>query len=277
MDPDPEQRKRNLQEPAFLRPSTSDHRLGALLTIYHEIPLIREIFLNRLDVAPQYGSNSEWWSGAPIELPTFAVETDKLIKDEFLNEIQRLMAFLDKTERSYGSTEALERTHLLQQRSATAIETTVLERFCDLNKNQQGVTQRLFSHAEVHNVSFPILELPLPSKDSFDETIYDMADTALWGESSDLQLSDMPYLSHVSDVITFKFIKGPDPRPDAVEIPLVWYPDRYLESNKEAVFKMRERKQAAKDALKLSNEEEHSLTFKRCRVENGMKELKVCG
>jgi len=65
VDPEPIERKRDADVPAFLRASPADHRLGTLLTVYHEIPLIREIFLNRLDATNNYGSNSEWWTGKP--------------------------------------------------------------------------------------------------------------------------------------------------------------------------------------------------------------------
>jgi hypothetical protein len=108
VDPEPAERKRDLDVPAFLKPSVEDHRLGALLTIYHEIPLIREIFLPRAgqDQAPNYGYDKEWWTGKAIDIPTVFGE-DVTPPNEVNMELQRLMAFLDKTDRSYGSIEAL--------------------------------------------------------------------------------------------------------------------------------------------------------------------------
>jgi len=107
-DPEPAERKRGLNVPAFLKPSFENHRLGALITIYSEIPLIREVFLPRAgqDVAPNYGYDKEWWTGKAIDVPAVFGE-DVTPPSEVNLELQRLMAFLDKTERSYGSAEAL--------------------------------------------------------------------------------------------------------------------------------------------------------------------------
>lgn len=107
-DPDPGERKRDLDVPAFLKPSAEIHRLSALITIYHEIPLIREAFLPRtsLDAVPDYGSDKEWWSGRAIDVPG-VFGPDVSLPDEVTLELHRLMAFLDKTERSYGSVEPL--------------------------------------------------------------------------------------------------------------------------------------------------------------------------
>jgi hypothetical protein len=109
-DPEPAERKRDiaLDIPAFLKPSTENNRLGALITIYSQIPLIREIFLPRVpqDTAPNYGHDKEWWTGKAIDVPQVFGE-DMTPPSEVTMELQRLMAFLDKTERSYGSAEAL--------------------------------------------------------------------------------------------------------------------------------------------------------------------------
>jgi hypothetical protein len=109
-DPEPAERKRDITSgtPAFLKPSTENNRLGALITIYSQIPLIREIFLPRAgqDTAPNYGSDKEWWTGKAIDIPQVFGE-DVTPPSEVAMELQRLMAFLEKTERSYGSAEAL--------------------------------------------------------------------------------------------------------------------------------------------------------------------------
>ncbi|RQM06475.1 hypothetical protein DH86_00002337, partial [Scytalidium sp. 3C] len=73
-DPEPTERKREIDAPAFLKPAVEDHRLAALLTIYHEIPLAREIFLDRMDVSPSYGFNQEWWSGTEIQMASVDTE-----------------------------------------------------------------------------------------------------------------------------------------------------------------------------------------------------------
>lgn len=108
VDPEPAARKRDLDVPSFLKPSIKDHRLGALITIYHEIPIIRELFLPRAGVeqASNYGSDKEWWTGKAIEIPEI-VGPETTPPNQINMELQRLMAFLDKTDRSYGSVEPL--------------------------------------------------------------------------------------------------------------------------------------------------------------------------
>ena len=59
-----------------------------------------------MDVLPSYGYDSEWWTGKSIELPTLSGE-DSPDEQTVDRELQRLMAFLDKTDRSYGSADAL--------------------------------------------------------------------------------------------------------------------------------------------------------------------------
>ncbi|KAI1500966.1 hypothetical protein F5X99DRAFT_429071 [Biscogniauxia marginata] len=56
---------RLLRTPAFLR-QTKDHRVGAILSIFHKIPSVRNILLSCGRPSRNYGHNSEWWKGQPI-------------------------------------------------------------------------------------------------------------------------------------------------------------------------------------------------------------------
>ena len=58
------------------------------------------------DQAPNYGYDKEWWTGKAIDIPMVFGE-DVTPPNEVNMELQRLMAFLDKTDRSYGSIESL--------------------------------------------------------------------------------------------------------------------------------------------------------------------------
>lgn len=90
-------------------------------------------------------------------------------------------------------------------------------------------------------VEFGILELTLPDKeDDIQSTLYDLADEALWPSLHPLTLEASPYLSHVADVVAFQ-LEGGETKKN-VEIPAIWYPDRYLESAKQAALDMRLRK-----------------------------------
>lgn len=91
--------------PAFLKPfSHNNNPLPALVTILHSIPQCRNIFL-----APNYGQESyavsgDWWNAEPSSMPSY-----KSYRNEHLvREMQRLTAFLDRTQRAYGSAAKLQ-------------------------------------------------------------------------------------------------------------------------------------------------------------------------
>lgn len=275
-EPEPELRKRDLAAPAFLRSGKGDHRLGALLTIYHEIPILREIFLNRKDCLANYGHNDEWWCGtSSIEVDTLVIDDEQEPKSDFTYELQRLMAFLDITTRRYGSTAALERTREVQEELVKArgdIETATLNAFKMVS--EPALTKTLFSKVEGPNQSFAIMPLSFPANGSLNETIYDMADEALWIDSP-LDISAMPYLSHVSDVVTFKFIGWANSNKKQVDVPLVWYPDRYLESGQAAALDMRLKKDNIKGEIEEISRLEEKLIHHRKRVGGDIKKLDV--
>jgi hypothetical protein len=117
----PSKRKRQAGEPAFLIQgpgfsSAPKHRLGAILTILHEIPLARNTLLKLGEAPATYGHNSLWWTGQGI-VPQHQLEaiqrnewqemTPRELGAAFNAEVHRLMAFLDLTDRSYGSVGAL--------------------------------------------------------------------------------------------------------------------------------------------------------------------------
>jgi len=111
LDPPPSGRRREKNEPAFIRHGPNMCGLGGLLTILHSIPEAREELLQRHHVLNDYGHNDQWWRGQVIQLPKIVnIEDEGPIEDahlEVITETQRLMAFLDHTERSYGSCESL--------------------------------------------------------------------------------------------------------------------------------------------------------------------------
>jgi hypothetical protein len=265
LDPEPAARKRDLNIPAFLKPSIADNRLGALLTVYHEIPLLREVFINRSDVQQSYGFDSEWWSGKAIESPTIlGSEPDE--GQELIYEIQRLMAFLDKTDRSYGSADVLanlravkkmQRFNTQKRISNADLEVVVLQawkRVFDIRET--GQVSKLFSvgvdsEQKTEITEFVILDLPLPAKNSGVETFYDIADEILWGNipQTDTDIASCAYLEHIADVVTFRLNEDQSPG-ENIDIPPVWYPDRYLKSARQAALDMRLQKTEVNEELR---------------------------
>ncbi|KAK8855489.1 hypothetical protein PGQ11_011401 [Apiospora arundinis] len=115
VEPPPSARKRVPGAPAFLR-SANDHRLGAIISIYHSIPLVRNVLLSygSSSSAQEYGSHMDWWKGQAIMGPAQDSGEAGASPDDgfpsFSDELQRLVAFLDNTDRSYGSADVLART-----------------------------------------------------------------------------------------------------------------------------------------------------------------------
>lgn len=182
-------------------------------------------------------------------------------------EIQRLMAFLDKTDRSYGSADALATLPAVkgqQVKWGDSVEVCVMKAYRELLEDSEsaGAIKKLFSIGvegsnEADSEEFAILKLDLPPKDSEQETLYDIADAALWFHNP-LELSNSPYLSHIADVITFQL--AGDAFSKGIEIPSVWYPDRYLESSRQAALDMRLKKIEINERLRGLDTLEEKLT-----------------
>jgi hypothetical protein len=285
LDPDPAERRRDLDVPAFLKPSVQNHRLNALFTIYHEIPLTRNIFLKPMDVLPSYGYDQEWWSGKAIELPTLTGE-DSPEEQTVDRELQRLMAFLDKTDRSYGSADALANMTDVKkaQRHWDNAEAAALAAWRQLFiEENHGIVKKIFSRGveseeqeetQVQGTEFAILDFTLPPEDSDLETIYDIADDMLWPNLLLRDFDRCSYLSHVADVIAFRFDGSIDSY-KKIDIPAIWYPDRYLKDSRQAALEMRFKKTEIRDKLEQASRLEDYLTSFQVRGPGGGKVVKV--
>ncbi|KAK2628508.1 hypothetical protein QTJ16_001611 [Diplocarpon rosae] len=276
-DPEPADRKREPGTPAFLKPSVQDTRLNAFITIYHSIPLARNVLLNTYNVLPSYGHDAEWWQGKAIEQPstvTMHGASSPPLYDEAERELQRLMAFLDNTERSYGSVEAL--ANLPEVKQAQRLEpdlpSAVLRAWKTIvengHSNGPAMIRQIFStgvpdeDSDDAPTNFAVLALDLPSKDSVQETLYDICDEVLWPQLGIMELSKCPYLSRIAEVISFKVDKvmgGSDCK--NVEIPAVWYPDRYLKAGRQAALDMRLKKREVEQELERIRSTEEKLSL----------------
>lgn len=278
-DPDAIDRKREDTTPAFLKPSVDNNRLAAILTIYHEIPLMREILLDRTNLIPNYGNDPGWWAGKAIEPSDAAIPEPNDMNwglpspqdyDEFIREIQRLMAFLDKSDRSYGSAEPLLNNAALRQSQAMDVEQKFFEALNQIyckNAEREPVSS-LFSEAVqpglgenfLQSRHFAMLDLDIPHESFVEdvETLYDLADHALWMMSG-LERNTRAFLKHLGEVISFR-ITGSDEH-KGIKIPAIWYPDRYLESNIDASLEMSEKKAAIRERMNKICALENKLTY----------------
>jgi hypothetical protein len=256
--PDAGDRKRVDGAPAFLKPNADGNRLASILTIYHEIPLAREIFLKREDILFDYGHDSEWWAGKAISRTREARRSvggglsegaaGREVKEVF-HELQRLMAFLDKTERSYGSADPLANLSFIKRASSNDIEGRFFEAWKYAQRDNPAI-RSIFSEAvqptgdalaedvDTGAKDFAILDLDLPNVNESEEyaSIYDLTDKILWAHSG-LDVGTSAYLTHVADIVGFRLLGNESSR--NVSIPESWFPDRYLEKGREAALDMR--------------------------------------
>lgn len=244
VDPDPEERRRVHGEPAFLRPSEDADYLSGLVTILHSIPLARETLLHRSRVASDYGYDSQWWNGHSINLPNPALppadpETSQPgVKDDILLETQRLMAFLDETERAFGSSDSLASIRTVGSWGAGQRIGKFLKAWDSgtHESREDGIfanraIKRSNETDEFPTVNgFTVAEFTSDPKQA--ETLYDVIDTNLWADLADGELDDS-WFDCVAEVFTVRLSASMPNGPVGIKIPAVWYPDRYLESYKE--------------------------------------------
>lgn len=199
-DADAQDRRRAPGEPAFLKPLTTKDFLPSLITILHTVPRCRHAFLAKKDLRLNYGTQdqiSSWWSGESIELSSVRMldqagneeSNDPL---ELVHELQRLMAFLDKTTRAYGSAAALARLPAINDNSILPMTSKFLKAWEKVSHRMQSPQEQsssLFASETVNDERRDVEQLMLEISPSAlpsvpDETLYDAIDKTLWHDSS---------------------------------------------------------------------------------------------
>lgn len=278
LNPEPTDRKRQPGVPAFFKPSASGHRLPALLKIMHAIPMAREALLNRSHTLGDYGRESDWWDGTTIKVLR-VVNVDQEGRETEHNDVvyetQRLMAFLDETERAYGSTDVLgslegiqpyengKVARFLQEwtdaASRCAKDQGLVKTFLSVGSKKELETEEPAETEEMHCIAINV-ESEIANKG---QTLYEAIDYVLWNFAGDDEIC----LDKVADVLVFE-VKNDNQSTDdsglGIAIPAVWYSDRYLLSSKEEAKQMRARKAAVKSKVEAMEEVQANLTtFKR--------------
>ncbi|KAL1980232.1 hypothetical protein VTN96DRAFT_4437 [Rasamsonia emersonii] len=255
ISPDPEDRRRINNEPAFLRPSQEFQYLAGFLTIIHSIPLAREALLLRRRVLSDYGYDPQWWNGQQIKAPkvvsmeeSYAEDSDW---DDILDEAQRLMAFLDSTERAFGSTDALASIKSMSGYDSDGGVSNFLEAWQEAAV-RAAPDDRLSTIFSSHALKRPLSEVDTPIEKEFfildpnvesehGQTLYDVLDRAVWADRPGEELDDV-WLEHVAEILTIRLESSdPSAKSIGVKIPAVFYPDRYLDACREISreFRMR--------------------------------------
>lgn len=259
-NPDPPHRQREPRGPAFLKPSLEDTRLPALIKILHAIPLAREALLDLDHTIPDYGIDAEWWDGVNIDVRTLQVaypeeEENQANSHKVIYEIQRLMAFLDQTERAYGSADGL--MQLIKATTQCKVDQslgTILEAWAAATLDADPETplaeilmseaRRIYSeHAEPEIHPCWCLELSIPEDSDSGplrcRTLYDVVDFALWGSLQEGR-SEYAYLHKLGDVLCVQLTRQSKDQSTGlgIRIPAIWYLDRYLETSREQALDM---------------------------------------
>lgn len=275
-NPEPEYRKRLANQPAFMKPSPAGHYLPALITILHAVPMAREAMLLRDHTLPDYGSGNEWWDGISIQAPRI-VELDHTAQEdldweELIFETQRLMAFLDRTERAYGSTDVLAHMegldrHIDVEKSFLEVWQRTILRACP----ESELASIFDSSAVVGNETKDFLLLELRNaNDNPDRpySLYDAFDDALWSGYS-AEDPDEVYLDKISDVFIIR-VEGHHLSNSGlgIKIPSVWYPDRYLKESIGVTRGMRLGKEQKKREIEQIEATQAKLTTLQGRVDD---------
>lgn len=257
INPNPEERKRRDEEPAFIRPSEEADRLSALITILHAIPLAREALLLRDKVASDYGFDPQWWNGQAKNFSkAVSFESDESVGSDdwhnILHETQRLMAFLDSTDRAFGSTEALSSLPPVRgvdpdQNIARFFESWQNAAVAATPNNQLAtvfsslVLKRPLSVDE-EPIDREFFTAQLPCDADSCGTLYDVLDTSIWADRLGMELDDV-WIDRIGEVFTLQLSSSsPSRKSLGVKIPAVWYPDRYLDTHKEFAKDIRTRR-----------------------------------
>ncbi|KAE8354814.1 hypothetical protein BDV28DRAFT_69842 [Aspergillus coremiiformis] len=246
ISPDPGDRKKVEGEPAFLRPSEDGPYLSGLLTILHSIPLAREALLQRNMILSNYGHDPQWWNGQPINLPKIVTIQDAhdgdMDWDDIIYETQRLVAFLDNTERSFGSVDALVSLKSMATYDTEGSISRFLETWQEAAVRADPGNQlatALSSKAckrplTVYNTpihkDFFILESFVDPEHG--QTLYDVLDRAIWADRPGEELDDV-WLEHAGEIFIIKLESTDSAKPVDVKIPAVFYPDRYLADSRD--------------------------------------------
>jgi len=250
--PPASKRRRIRDEPAFLRGSPDTDYVAALLTIYHSIPLAREALLMPSLRVLTYGYDSSWWSGTSNEnTKSLATDSSVVIDPDSRNllaEIQCLMAFLDHTDRAYGSVDALADLQKFRTFEPETPFTRLLEAWRDaaLAQSPDEPLTQIFNSVAMKDPGFvnspPIeknlVSLETPVNRIPGQTIVDLLDHTVWNDTAE-NIDDV-WIDQCADVFTMRlFDPGLAKEGLGLSASPTWYPDRYLYELRDVTRQMR--------------------------------------
>lgn len=251
--PSASKRKRTPGAPAFLVQGISVpgvHNLGGLLTILHQIPLARNVLLSVGSPASSYGYNNEWWNGQEI-LPEYVLANLRAgrpawgessdVTPRLEEEIHRIMALLDSTERAYGTVSTLTEIIPMSTRGPEkqfyeSLASQPCERLQTMYQTATLADWAGDSTDGQEVANFGLLEMEHPKAEYANiKTLYESLDHVMWNDAltwNEIQdETKMAMFRTMGEVLVLKVSgTGPD---DSIEIPVEFYPEKYLASRKD--------------------------------------------
>ena len=276
LDPEPNDRKRESDAPSFLKPSVHQTKLAALLTVLNSVPIAREALLNREILNPNYGYHEDWWKGTAIRFNKIVdPANDDRVDDrlEVIFEIQRLMAFLQDTNRAYASVEPLEKSRGFTGLAKADVITkffelwrTIVVRLAPTNPlldafRSTVTTIDSMDPQAAYERPIDVIELTIDNylaDQGF--SLYDVIDDTIWSGLDEERLNDR-FFSEIADVVIIEASRNTEQGSGlGVKIPSTLYFDRYLESTGEQRKEMQAGKLAIRNRIAEIDQQRTKLT-----------------
>ncbi|KAK5711894.1 hypothetical protein LTR15_012238 [Elasticomyces elasticus] len=241
-----EQRQSVKGQPRFIKHLPDGDYLPNLLTICHGVAGVREAMLARKKLQANYGQDPEWWKGHDISRPRI-VDTvsgqpvDQEDDDALIAEVQRLMAFMDQSERSYASAVPLTQVDALKKKirpnQPAPLMTAFLDAWSDVDTklDRKDMFRTTFGMDE----SSLIFNIPTPAVIGQKSDLREILDATVWGPDAEegMRLG----FDRLADVVVMNLRC---PNPAVGELGVKVYPElfmeRYLQENNEAAADLRE-------------------------------------
>jgi hypothetical protein len=257
-DPTPSQRRREEGHPAILKPSPRFNYLPALIAILHSIPLYRNALLAANITQRSYWMGDDWWKGSPA-LPARVIDTaerDEAYNLDIIYEAQRLMAFLDKSDRAYATVSSmLELDAWKEVPVVLGDDDDDLLRFLLVwsgayeaqvpGAQLDGLIRSVVNLGDENVKNFVLDATVVRQGAKSDASIYDVLDDHLFSGSGNAHISE------ISKVLILRLTSATtNAQGLGCRVPATLYADRYLELNKPVIDSMYSDMQQYEDQLK---------------------------
>ncbi|GAB7360178.1 hypothetical protein MBLNU230_g7940t1 [Neophaeotheca triangularis] len=288
-DLEPEQRKHEADTPRFLKHSPFGDYLPNLLTIcHHAVPGAREALLLRQHVKDDYGQDEEWWRGHTIAAPRIVnigensgADSAAEDREALLMELQRLMALLDASDRSYASAEALRRCNVLAggEQWGSGYGRGRLEQFVKAweeiagtsggaGEQAAGMFQTVVGTSAAEGMVTPRMEVvEMAVKKGEDEhkpQLQELLDDLLWDTDPSGEASADNWIEKPADVLVMRvYQQDASEGQVGLEIPAAFHVDKYLKENVEATRAVRKEMMKRRQRLAQLSSIEDKLKYRK--------------